>query len=92
MAYTDEEIQSVCDQAADILPSLTDVQNTTFPSTAIMQAMKEDKTPDEIADAAYYAISTLPLTNSRWQMTRNNNIFNYAQIVRGVVLNAVKNI
>ena len=40
MAYTDEQIQLVCDKAANVMKDFTDVQNCTFPITEIIKGMK----------------------------------------------------
>ena len=47
MAYTDEQIQSVCDKASEVMKDFTDVQNCTFPSTAIIKGMKEGLTAED---------------------------------------------
>lgn len=60
-AYTDEQIQEVCDAGYEIMGKFTEVQNCMFPSTVIIQGMKAGLTAEEIACNAYDAIIKLPV-------------------------------
>ena len=90
--YTDEQIKAVCDQATAVLSGLTDAQNVTFPTTAIIAGMKAGLTADEIANNARAAIDDLPLLNNGTYNLIGSNItmFNIASYMRGAVYNAVK--
>lgn len=92
MAYTDEQIKSVCDKASEVLHGLTDAQNVTFPSTAIIKGMKAGLDADTIANNARKAIEDLPMYNNGTYNTigTNLNIFNIASYMRGTVYNAIK--
>lgn len=90
--YTDAQIKAVCDQATAVLSGLTDAQNVTFPTTAIIAGMKAGLTADEIANNARAAIDDLPLLNNGTYNLIGSNItmFNIASYMRGAVYNAVK--
>ena len=92
ISYTDEQIKSVCDQATAVLNGMTDAQNVTFPTTAIIAGMKAGLTADEIANSARDTIDNLPLLNNGTYNLIGSNItmFNYASYLRGAVYNAVK--
>lgn len=93
MTYTDEQIQAVCIKAADVMKDFTVPQNCTFPSTAIIAGMKAGKTAEEIASDAYDAIAELPLYQTGFGLVgTGNTMFNIASFMRGVVLNAIKEI
>ncbi len=66
MTYTDEQIQEVCDLGYKIMGKFTYVQYCLFPSDAIINAMKAGKTAQEVADAAYHSIASLPLQHTRF--------------------------
>lgn len=90
-AYTDEQIKAVCDKATDVLNGLTDAQNVTFPTTAIISGMKAGLTADEIANNARKAIDDLPIyNNGTYNLTGSNiSLFNLASYMRGVVFNEI---
>ena len=92
MAYTDEQIKSVCDKASEVLHGLTDAQNVTFPSTPIIEGMKAGLDADTIANNARKAIEDLPMYNNGTYNTigTNLNMFNIASYMRGAVYNAIK--
>jgi len=92
MSYTDQQIKQVCDKAAEVLHGLTDAQNVTFPSTAIISGMKEGLSADVIANNARDAIIDLPLLNNGTYNWSNYNmkINNIASFMRGAVYNAIK--
>ena len=92
MSYTDQQIKQVCDKAAEVLHGLTDAQNVTFPSTAIISGMKEGLSADVIANNARDAIIDLPLLNNGTYNWSNYNmkINNIASYMRGAVYNAIK--
>ena len=91
MSYTDEQIQKVCNAAADIMKDFTDVQNCTFPSTAIIAGMKADKTAEEIADDAYNAIANLPLYQTGFGLVgTGDSMHNIALYMQGEVLKQIK--
>jgi len=93
MAYTDAQIKAVCDKAADVLHGLTDAQNVTFPSTAIISGMKAGLSADVIANNARKAIDDLPMFNNGTYNTVGSatlNLFNLASYMRGVVYNEIK--
>ena len=92
MSYTDQQIKQVCDKAAEVLHGLTDAQNVTFPSTAIISGMKEGLSADVIANNARDAIIDLPLLNNGTYNWSNYNIKinNIASFMRGAVYNAIK--
>jgi len=85
--YTDEQIQAVCNKAADALKGLTDVQNITFPSTAIISGIKQGLSADEIAANARKAIDGLPMFNNGTYNTVGSslNLFNLSSYMAGVV-------
>lgn len=92
--YTDEQIKAVCDEAAKVLYGNTDAQNVTFPTTAIINGMKEGLDADTIADNARAAVENLPLYNNGTYNTigMNINMFNYCSFLRGAVFNAINNL
>lgn len=92
MAYTDEQIKSVCDKATEVLHGFTDAQNVTFPTTAIISGMKAGLDADTIANNARAAIDDLPLLNNGTYNTTGMNLvmFNYGSYLRGAVYNAIK--
>lgn len=91
MTYTDEMIQSVCNHAAEVMEGFTDVQNCQFPSTAIIEGMKAGKTAEEVADAAYDAVSNLPLYQTGYGLVgTGNTMHNIASFMRGAVLEDIK--
>ena len=91
MAYTDEQIQTVCAAASDVMKDFTDVQNCTFPSTAIIAGMKAGKTPEEIASDAYDSIYKLPLHQTGFGLVgTGDSMRNIALYMHGAVLNAIK--
>ena len=91
MAYTDEQIQLVCDKAADVMKDFTDVQNCTFPSTAIIKGMKEGLTAEEIASNAYDTIAKLPLYQTGFGLIgTGDSMKNIALYMQGAILNAIK--
>jgi len=89
--YTDEQIKSVCDKAIETLHGLTDAQNVTFPTTAIIDGMKNELDADTIANNARKAIEDLPLfNNGTYNLIGSNlNIFNIASYMRGAVYNEI---
>ena len=91
MAYTDEQIQLVCNKAADVMKDFTDVQNCTFPSTAIIKGMKEGLTAEEIASNAYDTIAKLPLYQTGFGLIgTGDSMKNIALYMQGAILNAIK--
>ena len=93
MAYTDEQIQLVCNKAADVMKDFTDVQNCTFPSTAIIKGMKEGLTAEEIASNAYDTIAKLPLYQTGFGLIgTGDSMKNIALYMQGAILNAIKTI
>ena len=91
MAYTDEQIQLVCDKAADVMKDFTDVQNCTFPSTAIIKGMKEGLTAEEIASNAYDTIAKLPLYQTGIGLIgTGDSMKNIALYMQVAILNAIK--
>ena len=93
MAYTDEQIQAVCEAAADVMKDFTVPQNCTFPSTAIIESMKAGLSAEEIADNAYETIRNLPLYQTGYGTVGiGTNMFNIASFMRGAVLNAINNL
>lgn len=91
MAYTDEQIQAVCAAASDVMKDFTDVQNCTFPSTAIIAGMKAGKTPEEIASDAYDSVYELPLHQTGFGLVgMGDSMRNVALYMQGAVLNAIK--
>ena len=91
MAYTDEQIQLVCDKAADVMKDFTDVQNCTFPSTEIIKGMKAGLTAEEIAINAYNAIAKLPLHQTGFGLVgMGDSMKNVALYMQGEILKAIK--
>ena len=92
VTYTDAQIKAVCDQATEVLHGLTDAQNVTFPTTAIIDGMKKGLDADTIANNARKAIDDLPLyNNGTYNLIGSNiNMFNIASYMRGAVYNAIK--
>lgn len=90
--YTDAQIKSVCDKATEVLHGMTDAQNVTFPTTAIVDGMKKGLSADEIANNARKAIDDLPLyNNGTYNLIGSNiNMFNIASYMRGAVYDAIK--
>lgn len=89
--YTDAQIKSVCDKATEVLNGLTDAQNVTFPTTAIISGMKEGLSAEVIANNARKAIDDLPIYNNGTYNLIGSNIslFNLASYMRGVVFNEI---
>ena len=91
MAYTDEQIQLVCDKAADVMKDFTDVQNCTFPSTEIIKGMKAGLTAEEISSNAYNAIAKLPLHQTGFGLVgMGDSMKNVALYMQGEILKAIK--
>ena len=91
MTYTDEQIQLVCDKAADVMKDFTDVQNCTFPSTEIIKGMKAGLTAEEIASNAYNAIAKLPLHQTGFGLVgMGDSMKNVALYMQGEILKAIK--
>jgi uncharacterized protein YjdB len=90
--YSDAQIKSVCDKATEVLHGLTDAQNVTFPTTAIIDGMKKGLSADEIANNARKAIDDLPLfNNGTYNLIGSNiNMFNISSYMRGTVYQAIK--
>ena len=90
--YTDAQIKTVCDRATEILHGMTDAQNVTFPTTAIIDGMKKGLSADEIANNARNAIDNLPLLNNgTYNLIGSNiNMFNISSYMRGAVYTAIK--
>ena len=93
MAYTDEQIQLVCNKAADVMKNFTDVQNCTFPSTEIIKGMKAGLTAEEIASNAYNAIAKLPLHQTGFGLVgMGDSMKNIALYMQGEILKTIKSI
>ena len=91
MSYTNEQIQAVCDKAADVMKGFTDVQNCTFPSTAIINGMKAGKSAHEIAADAYDTIAKLPLYQTGFGLVgTGDSMKNVAMYMQGAILNAIQ--
>ena len=91
MTYIDEQIQLVCDKAADVIKDFTDVQNCTFPSTAIIKGMKAGLSAEEIASNAYDTIAELPLRQTGFGLVgMGDSMKNVALYMQGEILNAIK--
>ena len=91
MNYTDEQIQSVCNAAADVMKGFTDVQNCTFPSTAIINGMKAGKTAEEIAIDAYNAIANLPLHQTGFGLVgMGDSMKNVALYMQGTIQKCIE--
>ena len=91
MAYTDEQIQLVCNKAADVMKNFTDVQNCTFPSTAIIKGMKAGLSAEEIASNAYDTIAGLPLWQTGYGLVgTGDSMKNVALYMQGEILNTIK--
>jgi len=90
--YSDAQIKSVCDKATEVLHGMTDAQNVTFPTTAIIDGMKKGLSADEIANNARKAIDDLPLyNNGTYNLIGSNiNMFNISSYMRGAVYDAIK--
>lgn len=86
MAYTDEQIQSVCDAGYEIMKEFTDVQNCTFPSTVIIEGMKAGLSAAEIANNAYDAIAKLPLRQTGFGLVgMGDSMHNVALYMQGEI-------
>ena len=91
MAYTDEQIQLVCNKAADVMKNFTDVQNCTFPSTAIIKGMKAGLSAEEMASNAYDTIAGLPLWQTGYGLVgTGDSMKNVALYMQGEILNTIK--
>ena len=92
VTYTDAQIKAVCDKATEVLHGMTDAQNVTFPTTAIIDGMKKGLDADTIANNARKAIDDLPLLNNgTYNLIGSNiNMFNIASYMRGAVYQAIK--
>lgn len=93
MTYTDEQIKAVCDKASSVLYGMTDAQNVTFPSTAIIDGMKKGLDAETIANNARAAIDDLPMYNNGTYNTIGSStltMFNIASYMRGAVYDAIK--
>ena len=91
MAYTDEQIQSVCDKASEVMKDFTDVQNCIFPSTAIIEGMKAGLSAEEIASNAYDTIAELPLHQTGFGLVgMGDSMKNVALYMQGAIMNAIK--
>lgn len=84
-AYTEAQIQEVCELGYEIMGQFTDVQNCNFPSTAIINGMKAGNTPEEIACAAYDAIKDLPMRQTGFGLVGDNRIHNIALYMQGAI-------
>ena len=91
MAYTDEQIQLVCDKAVDVMKDFTDVQNCTFPSTEIIKGMKAGLTAEEIASNTYDSIANLPLRQTGFGLIgMGDSMKNIALYMQGEILKTIK--
>lgn len=89
-AYTDEQIQEVCDAGYEIMGKFTEIQNCTFPSTAIIKGMKEGLSAEEIADMAYHAIIDLPVRQTGFGLIgMGDSMHNIATYMAGEVRNRI---
>lgn len=91
MAYTDAQIQEVCKKATEVMHGLTDAQNVTFPTTAIIDGMKKGLSAEVISANARKAIDDLPLyNNGTFNLTGSSiNMFNLSSYMAGVVYNEI---
>lgn len=91
MSYTDEQIQKVCEAASDVMKEFTDVQNCTFPSTAIIEGMKAGLPAEEIAINAYNSIANLPLHQTGFGLVgTGDSMKNVAMYMQGEILKQIK--
>lgn len=91
MNYTPEQIQAVCDKASEVMKGFTDVQNCTFPSTAIISGMNAGKSAQEIASDAYKAIADLPLYQTGFGLIGTGTTMkNVAMFMQGAILKAIQ--
>lgn len=89
-AYTDEQIQQVCDAGYEIMGKFTEVQNCLFPSTVIIKGMKEGLSSEEIADNAYHAIADLPVRQIGFGLVGvGDTMQNVARYMAGEVRNRI---
>ena len=90
MAYTEEQIQEVCAAGYEIMGKFTDVQNCTFPTTAIIKGMKEGLPAEEIAANAYEAIISIPLRQTGFGLVgTGDSMHNIASYMAGEVRNRI---
>ena len=96
MAYTDAQIQEVCTKASESMKNFSDVQNCTFPTAAIIEGMKAQKTPEEVAEMAFNSVKDLQPTfkdgyNQLAQPNRNP-MLNIAQFMSETVRSEIAKI
>ena len=88
--YTDEQIQKVCSAASDVMKDFTDVQNCTFPSTAIIEGMKAGLTAEEIGNKAYDSIAKLPLHQTGFGLVgMGDTMHNIALYMQGEIIKQI---
>lgn len=98
MAYTDEQINSVVQKVENVLGQFTNVQNTTFCSTYIINGMKADKTAEEISEDIYKAYKPLayndgvPGLMNYGAANASNDMLNIVQYATGVLKQAIGDI
>ena len=88
--YTDEQITQVCNAAAEVMKDFTDVQNCTFPSTAIIEGMKAGLSPEEIGNNAYDSIAKLPLYQTGFGLVgMGDTMHNIALYMQGEIIKQI---
>lgn len=90
-AYTDEQIQSVCEAGYEIMGKFTDVQNCQFPTTEIIKGMEAGLSAEEIASNAYDAIAKLPLRQTGFGLVgTGDSMHNIAMYMQGEIIKRIK--
>lgn len=85
-AYTDEQIQEVCNIGYEVMGHFTDVQNCQFPSTEIIKGMKDGLEAQEIADNAYNAVIKNPLHQTGFGLVgMGDSMHNIASYMAGAI-------
>lgn len=90
MAYTQEQIQSVCDKGYEVMGHFTDVQNCLFPSTVIIEGMNAGLDAATIGQNAYDAIAKLPLRQTGFGLVgMGDSMHNIALYLQNAVEKAI---
>lgn len=90
---TEEQITEICRKASDVMKPFTDVQNCTFPTSAIRKGLKEGLTVEQIGDLAYDSVAGLPLCQTGFGLVgTGDSMHNIASYMRGTVIDTLNGI
>lgn len=93
MAYTSEQMDHVCAACFEVMGHFTDVQNCSFPTDAIRKGMENGDSAEEIGEAAYQSIITLPLHQTGFGLVgMGDSMHNIATYMKHEVMKRINEI